>query len=382
MFALPDTTEVEREARDAIVVGGGLIGAAIAYGLAREGLSTLVLDGADRDFRAANANFGLVWVQGKGVDNPSYVAWTRRSARLWPHLRDELITTTGIDVCLEQPGGFHYCFDESELSQRARNLAHIRHCADDADYPFEILDRDALARRLPAIGPKVVGATFCPEDGHVNPLRLSQALKAGLIRQGGHFVSHASVSAVRGTNDGFMAETNERRFFARRLVLAAGLGNRRIGEPLGLGIPVRPDRGQILVTERLRHFLSHPSSTIRQTNEGTVLLGDSHEDAGFDRTATLPIMRELARRAIDVFPALGRVRLQRAWGGLRIVAPDAYPIYQESPTHPGAFVVSAHSGVTLAAVHVDVLAKAIAQGGLPSTLSSFEMGRFDVPTPA
>ena len=83
---------------DAIVVGGGLVGSAIAYGLARAGLAAVLLDEGDVAFRASRGNFGLVWVQSKGDGAPHYQRWTRRSADEWPALAAELLAKTGIAV--------------------------------------------------------------------------------------------------------------------------------------------------------------------------------------------------------------------------------------------------------------------------------------------
>ncbi len=85
------------------VIGGGVIGAALAYGLARQGLKTVMLDEGDSAFRAARGNFGLIWVQGKGVDAPAYADWTRASADLWPEFAAELETETGVALGYARP---------------------------------------------------------------------------------------------------------------------------------------------------------------------------------------------------------------------------------------------------------------------------------------
>jgi hydrogen cyanide synthase HcnC len=103
---------------DAIVIGGGLVGSAIAYGLAREGLRVALVDEGDVAYRASRGNFGLVWVQSKGDGAPHYQRWTRRSADQWPALAAELSARTGISVGHERPGGVHLCLGEAELDER------------------------------------------------------------------------------------------------------------------------------------------------------------------------------------------------------------------------------------------------------------------------
>src|SRR5713226_8352053 len=85
---------------DAIVIGGGLVGMAIGYGLARAGLAVALVDEGDVAYRASRGNFGLVWVQTKGLGAPHYQRWTRRSAEEWPSLASELQQRTRIDVGL------------------------------------------------------------------------------------------------------------------------------------------------------------------------------------------------------------------------------------------------------------------------------------------
>src|SRR6202158_248732 len=103
---------------DAIVIGGGLVGSAIAYGLAREGVKPALIDEGDGGFRASRRNFGLVWVQSKGLGAPHYQRWTRLSADEWPKLAAELLQRTGIAVGHERPGGVHLCLSDAELEER------------------------------------------------------------------------------------------------------------------------------------------------------------------------------------------------------------------------------------------------------------------------
>src|SRR4051794_10134169 len=111
---------------DAIVIGGGLVGSAIGYGLVRTGLRTALLDEGDIAYRASRGNFGLVWVQRKGDGAPHYQRWTRRSADEWPRLAAELWERTGIAVGHQRPGGVHLCLGEAELEERHAKMERMR----------------------------------------------------------------------------------------------------------------------------------------------------------------------------------------------------------------------------------------------------------------
>jgi glycine/D-amino acid oxidase-like deaminating enzyme len=145
---------------------------------------------------------------------------------------------------------------------------------------------------------------------------------------------------------------------------------------VGLTVPVHAERGQILVTERLDPFLPFAGDTIRQTADGTVMIGATHEDVGFDLGTTGAATASLARHATDIFPDLASAKLVRAWAGLRVMTPDGCPLYAESESHPGAALITCHSGVTLAAIHAADLAPALLDGPLGRNYAAFGPQRF------
>jgi hydrogen cyanide synthase HcnC len=188
------------------------------------------------------------------------------------------------------------------------------------------------------------------------------------------------VEKIERRDGSFHLATSGGAISAGKVVLAAGNGNARLGPMVGLTVPVRPQRGQIVVTERARPFLPYPVVTIRQTDEGSVMLGDSVEEAGWDDRVGSAVISTIANRATRMFPLLGRLNVVRSWAALRVMTADGFPIYQQSVTCPGAFVATCHSGVTLAANHALAVAPMIAAGRLDADLDVFTARRFDVPT--
>ena len=367
---------------DVAVVGGGLVGAATSWGLAREGLRVALLDEGDRDVRASRGNFALVWVQSKGLGLAAYAGWTIRSSNAWGGFSDLLKQETGLDVCFQRPGGFHLALSEKELEARANILKRLHNQPGIVDYKTEILDHSQVAKMLPDIGPEVVGASYCPLDGHVNSLRLFRTLHTAINARGVTYLPSHRVENITKEGGEFRLHTEKGEIRAAKVALAAGNANMRLAPMVGLEAPMRPERGQIVVTERLRPFLNYPVVTLRQTDEGTVMIGDSKEESTDPRGLTIGVSSTEAERAVRQFPLLANVNVVRTWSAIRVMTQDGFPIYDQSETHPGAFVLCCHSGVTLCANHALTVAPMIARGALDTALvAPFSARRFHVQAP-
>ncbi|KAF0101717.1 MAG: opine oxidase subunit B [Rhodospirillaceae bacterium] len=364
---------------DVAVVGGGLVGVATAWGLSREGCRVVILDEGDRAVRASRGNFALVWVQSKGLGLAPYAGWTIRSSNAWRGFSDLLKQETGLDVAFQRPGGFHLCLSEKELEARANVLKRLHNQPGIVDYKTEILTHDQVKAMLPDIGPEVVGGSFCPLDGHVNSLRLFRTLHAALNARGVVYRPSHRVESITREGGEFRLTTTRGEVRAAKVALAAGNANMRLAPMVGLDCPMKPERGQIVVTERLRPFLNHPVVTLRQTDEGTVMIGDSKEESVDPTGLTIGVSATEAERAVRQFPLLANVNVVRTWSAIRVMTQDGFPIYDESQSHPGAFTVCCHSGVTLAANHALTIAPMIARGALDASLvAPFSARRFHV----
>jgi glycine/D-amino acid oxidase-like deaminating enzyme len=365
---------------DLIVIGGGLVGGAIAWGAAKVGARVAIVDQGDMAFRAARGNFGLVWVQSKGAGMPPYAHWTRRSAELWPTLSRSLGETTGIDTGLQQPGGLAFCLSDAEFEQRAALVNRMHN--ESGDLGTRMLDRSELRAMIPGLGDAVVGASFCPVDGHANPLQLLRAFHSETFGNNVTYLPGRTVDAITPAPNTFTVQCGTETYTATKLVIAAGLGSRALAPMVGLHMPVTPLRGQILVTERLRPLLDHPTHVMRQTQEGSFMLGDSQEDVGFNTSTVPAVFSNIAARNVRALPALADASIVRVWSALRVMSPDGFPIYEQSERYPGAFAATCHSGVTLAGAHALALAPAILAGALPDDLSAFSASRFAAATPS
>ncbi len=363
---------------DAIVIGGGLVGSAIAYGLARDGLKTALIDEGDVAFRASRGNFGLVWVQSKGLGAPHYQRWTRLSSEEWPKLAAELGTRTGVAVGLEQPGGMQLCLGDEEFAERRAMMEQMRGEAGNFGFDYRMIEHGELSEMLPGLGPAVSGGSWTPYDGHVNSLYLLHALHKGFVERGGAYLPNRTVDYAGVAPHDFRLGSGADEIAAPKVVLAAGLGNAALAPLFGLSAPVRPQRGQILVTERTERIWPIPIGSLRQTLEGSIMIGSSEEEVGFDTGQKPEVMATMAERAVRTFPWLAELQIVRAWAALRVMPPDGKPIYDESEKFPGAFTANCHSGVTLAGAHANAFAPMVVAGALDPMMAPFSAKRFDV----
>ena len=346
---------------DTIVIGGGLVGASVATGLAQASHRVTVLDGGDADFRSSRGNFGLVWVQGKGAHSVPYAQWTGAAAKAWPGFAAELLDSTGVDVQLQQTGGIDYFLSESDFQVQATNMQRV-HEHTEGMFKYQMLYNHEVRDLIPQVSEAVFGASFSPADGHVNPLKLLKALHIKMQQHGCRYIPDSPVIDIKAHSDSFEVLTKNNRFFCEKLVLAGGLANTALAEKLGMTVPLKPNQGQLLITERFKPFLTIPSIHIRQTDEGTLQIGDSHADAGFNDSTSLEVLAKICSRLLKIFPHLASVNVIRSWSALRVLTPDGLPIYERSRQWPNAYAVNCHSGVTLAAQHATVLSQWISAG--------------------
>lgn len=364
---------------DFAVIGGGIVGASIAYGLLKRGYSVILLDGKQSDPRASGANFGLVWVQGKGPNLPAYQTLTRTSSDAWPEFARELADAAGDAVgslAYERNGGLTFTFGEEGFYERKNllNRLHNERGADGDD--IEMISREEVQKLVPELelGEEVSGASFCWRDGCVNPLRLHTLLLRVIERLNGTILWGAHVHSAKGSKGlGWVLDTDCGQVSAGHVVAAAGLGTKDLADMLGLDVPVHPQRGQVLVSQRMPKVLGLPASTLRQTGDGTFLVGATKEDVDLDEGTSLSGAKLLARNALRITPMLKNLNVVRHWAGLRVMTPDGAPIYDFGD---GVSAAACHSGITLAPVHTDMFVNRILDSSNAPELEEFRPERF------
>lgn len=364
-----------------------MVGAACAFHAARAGLAVTLVDRGPVSGGTTGAGEGNVLVSDKEPGPELELALL--SARLWAELAREF----GAAVEYEPKGGVVVASSPEGLTALEEFATGQRAAGVDA---VPVGERE-LAELEPHLAPGLPGGVHYPQDAQVMPAlaaaRLVRASGAGL--ETGRTVTgvlRGPDGAVRGVR------TDRGDIHAPAVVNAAGTWGGEVAALAGVGLPVLPRRGFVLVTEPLPRLVRHKvyaadyvadvasdsaalqtSPVVEGTAAGPVLIGASRERVGFDRSFSLPVVRALAAGAVRLFPFLGRVRAMRTYVGFRPYLPDHLPAIGPDPRVPGLLHACGHegAGIGLATGTGHLIAQALT-GQVPDLdLAPFRPDRFD-----
>jgi len=393
---------------DVVVVGGGVIGCAVAYYAAKRGLSVALVD-QPKPGRATSASAGGLWPLGESIglgcgvifykaqlakgSHPeaaqgpaqlprSFLDFALQSNAMFPELAEELRETGGVDVELERTSLLFLMYDDADVAF-ATPLWERCPCGRDQT---EWLTPEDLARAEPAVTRDVRGALRFHGDDQVNPYRLADGYRAAARALGANLVPHTEVTGLRLQSGRVIGiETAARPIPCDLVVNAAGAWAPQIGPMAGLTIPVRPVRGQIVGTETLPEVLSACLSTtdcyLAQKTHGEIIVGSTTEEVGFDVGVTPAAITTLAAGATRAMPFLARARVKRVWSGLRPGTPDELPILGPVEGLDGYLNACGHfrTGI-LTSPLTGLLIAEMASGDRPSfAIEPFLMSRLDTP---
>ncbi len=326
---------------DVAVLGGGVLGNFIAYHLARAGQRTCLLERGYTAGGTSGATHAWIYVSTKTPGH--YGRFSYESSLLYERLEAE----HGVDFQYERSGGLSILWtDEAVEAAHAMVAEQVA-----AGVACEVLTPEQTAAREPLLSPThIKGAVYGPLDGCVNPFAVMYHMNALARSHGVDFRPYCEVTAVERDDDAFVVRTRGGVVRAAKVVLAGGVWTRDLARMLGFEAPIRPSRGQVLVSEPMPQMVEHivANGSIRQLRErGVILFGRVMEN---DQTANLNTYDGLQAALRDVLrmaPGMGAVRVVRSYAGIRPKPFDDLPVLGEVPGQPGVFTAVTHSGVTL-----------------------------------
>jgi len=356
---------------DVAVVGGGVIGLALARELSSRGADVVVVERGRTGEEASSAAAGLLSAQSDAESPSPFFELARRSRDLYPDWSSALREETGIDVGWRRTGVLR-CGTLESLERFAWQL--------DAGLPLERLQPPEIARRSAGRAARELShGLFFPEDAAVDNRQLVRALRSSLDRRGVAVLEGVPVTRFLLEAGGCRGvKTPAGPIRADRVVDSAGAWA-NFDAMLPFGIPVEPVRGQIVELTDEQPFptvLASDDVYLVPRSNGRILVGATVERVGFRKEVTAAGVARLLAAALALAPTLERARMSDAWSGLRPGTPDGLPLLGESPVS-GLFLAAGHfrNGVQLAPLTALLIADALA-GVASEDLSPFSPERF------
>lgn len=377
-------------AADVVVVGGGVVGTAVTYYLTQSGVQVCLVEKGDIASGTSSACGHVVALQTKSPGPKLDLA--RRSLALFHSLVHELET----DFEFDSPGGMVVAETESEVNFVRAKVEKLR--AQGVDVAF--VDGDTARSYQPALAGHICGASFCPEDSTVNPMKLALGFARAAQRCGAVVRTFTEVTGIERQGDRILAVlTQHGKIPTPTVVDAAGVWSPMLAEMAGLHLPIVPRKGELFVTERVPSILQgvlvsagylmskapakgagemRAGVVAAPTRSGNLLLGSTREFAGFDRHSTYRALHELTCQVTRLVPALAHVHVLRFYAGLRPSTADGLPILGRAPELPGFIIAAGHEGdgIALSPITGKTIAGLIT-GDIPDEeLAPFSLSRF------
>jgi len=370
---------VTRRATDVLVVGGGLVGCALARALARRGLVVTLVERGRTGEEASRAAAGLLSPQADfAVDGPlarlgvasraCYPAWARAIAR-----------ESGVDSDWRRRGMLYAALSLPEARALAARVGWQRRLG----WRVERVSARGARALVPGLGPAVRGGVFFPDDAGIDNERLVAAAALAARRAGATILERCAVRRVlaRGGHASGV-ETTRGLLAAPAVVLAAGAWAASVALPRGVPRPaVAPVRGQMIVLRGLAGLVDRPlhgrAGYLVPRGDGRVLVGSTYEHVGFDKRVTAGAVAALLAMATRLVPATAHAHVEQAYAGLRPGTSDGLPVVGAAPELAGLWYACGldRNGILLAPTIADAVADLVATGTTRWPIAAFSPAR-------
>jgi sarcosine oxidase subunit beta len=332
------------ETADIVIIGGGVMGCAIAYNLAREGLKPVVIDKSDIGGEASGSNGGGVR---QSARNLKEMPMAMESIQLYGQLSEEL----GMDVEYVRAGNLRLCTNDEEMDTMRKSVESQK----SAGLDLEMLDRQQVLDINPYVGNQVIGASYCPTDGHVNPLLVTFAFFKKAKSLGAVFYTNEEVKDIQLRKGRVAAVATTKRVIETEVVVdAAGVSGRKVANMVGLDLPLRPVFSEAMITDPypalFPQMIGHARALFygRQTVHGSFFWGGFVGTEQYIHREGKPLFHfigpSISKMVIDFFPILKNLHVIRMWSGLIAMMSDGLPVLGLTEEVPGFVFATGFSG--------------------------------------
>lgn len=383
------------ERADVAIIGGGLVGCAAAWQLARKGASVVLIEAGDINAGASGQNAGSLHfqIERRFLENgddlaeqgAQIVALSRHAVTDWATIEGDLAA----DLHVAMDGGLMVAETAEQVALLERKAARESH----EGLAVRTLDGEQARTIAPYLSPGILAANFSADEGHADPRAVTPALADAARREGASVRTTTRVRTIARDAGRFRIEGEGLALSADQLLVAAGAWSAEICALVNIHMPLYPVALLMNATERtapmVPHLVQHVGRrlSLKQTHAGNLLIGGGWPsrlaqtpNGGFDLSARAQMIPEsltgnlLAAR--DVVPGVTRLNLIRSWTGVTAISSDQLPIVGPVPRVPGLWVAAGGSAFTLGLTFARMLADAMT-GGDADELALLSPARFE-----
>ncbi len=369
-----------KETSTVVIIGGGVIGCAIAYYLRKSGIDATIVERGEFGAEASSAAAGLLAPLGSH-SGPGPLAqvllasWSRFPPRV-PEL-EQITRNTHADA---RTGALR-------IVRNPRNIANLRKRMQ-AWQPLGLemlwLTGDEARQREPLLADDISAAIYAPAEGQISAPHVANAFAQAAHSLGAILLSNTEVISLQHHRQRITGITTSQgqALSCNHLVIANGAWAAQCKQWLGLRVPVSPQRGQMLALRQpsspLRYILFGEAVYVVPKADNTILVGATKEDVGFEKQTTAGGIAWLLNTALRLVPSLAESAIERIWSGLRPKTPDNAPILGTVPGWENISLAVGHGsvGIMLSAITGESIASLVTTGEVPALLHPFSLERF------
>jgi glycine oxidase len=374
-----------------VIVGGGVIGLAVARALTLRGCrNVLLIERGSLGAESSSAAAGMLAPQAEADRADDFFHLACQSRDMYAAFAADLLEETGIDIELETTGTLYLAFTDED----ARELEKRYEWQSKAGLALEMLGGEEARRLEPAISENVCAALRFPLDRQVENRRLISALGASTGKLGVRLLTGTTVTALKTDYHGVAGVETSRGFVGTNIAVIAGgawtsllgltdLSGKTISDKALPNLRIEPVRGQMLCFEAnppiARHVIYSPRGYIVPRRDGRLLAGSTTEQAGFDKRVTAEGVSSILSSALEISAQIGALPMTASWAGLRPRAADGLPVLGPCVEIEGLFYATGHyrNGILLAPITGELIAGAIVDKVYSTALSIFSPDRFE-----
>lgn len=360
---------------DVIIVGGGIIGSSIAYHLSKQGVRSIVFERTAIASEASEAAAGMLGAVMESDAPGPLVELCLASQKRYPQLAETLFAESGVDIEFIPCGivGVARNAAEKEALRNKRQLAQS--FGQNVDW----LETYELRELEPQLSGELLGGIHIPGDHQIQSRQAARAFAIAAMRKGARFCEHTPVFRfITGDSRVIGVETAAGSFYAKHVVLASGAWSSGLLKGIGIELPVYPVKGQCYsayLPEGLGKSVFALKCYLMPKRDGTILVGATQEEAGFDKDTKVDSIAYLQEIAVSMVPAMKEAVFVRTWAGLRPGNPQLKPFLGPVTGFDGLLLATGHfrKGVLLAPITGEILTAMITGGESPVDWAPFTM---------